>query len=255
MAHVCCDPNRWVLKQSDPVDQEIQTTLEQFQGVLQNWHESILQALGTLGIDLASQGAVEIALEQILDPVRERWSVVLQDAWSRSAEAGRSDAIQTFEWDISWEITDPATNQALQENGQRDAELTQQRMVGDISEAISNAYQEGLGIDEISETLREDVFEDMRSYESRRVARTTGISGANKGRISGFEDAGAAAKTWMARDDNDTRPEHIAADNQTVPLGESFDVGGESAEYPGDPTLSPHLRINCRCLVLPEFDT
>lgn len=253
MCQVCADPNRWILKQSDPVDQEIQTTLEQFRGVLQNWHESILQALGSLGIDLGSPGAVELALERLLDPYRQRWSVVLQNAWSRSAEAGRSDAIQTFELDISFEITDPLTEQALRENGQRDAELTQQRMVGDLSEAMSNAYQQGHGIPEISNTLQDEVFPDMRGYESRRLARTTGISGANKGRLSGFEDAGATEKTWMARDDAITRPAHVAADNQTVPLGEPFVVGGEEAQYPGDPSLSPWLRMNCRCIILPGF--
>lgn len=253
MCQVCADPNRWVLKQSDPVDEEIQTTIEEFAGVLQDWHESILQALGSLGIDLASEAAVELAIERQLDPYSNRWAVVLRDAWTRAAEAGRSAAIRQFELDISWEITDPQTEQALQENAQRDAELTQNRMVGDISSAISDAYQQGHGIDEISQTLQEDVFEDMRGYESRRLARTTGMSGANKGRLSGLRDAGFPSKTWMARDDPKTRPEHVEMDNVTVPIDESFTVGdGYTAQYPGDISLPPHLRIHCRCLILPD---
>jgi uncharacterized protein with gpF-like domain len=257
MCQLCRDPNRWLLKQQrDPqVEQVVQTTIQQFENVLQNWHDSILDALGTLGIDLASEGAVEVAVEQLLDPYRDRWAIVIKNAWKEGAEAGRSAAIQEFSLDISWDIVDPNTVDALEEHGEKAAEHTQSRMTGDLSEAISDAYQAGYGIDEIARLLRDDVFEDMQTWEARRVARTEGIAGANKGRLTGFKDAGASVKRWMARDDSDTRPSHNEADNQTVPLGESFTVGGESAAYPGDPTLSPGERINCRCLVLPEFDT
>lgn len=255
MCQICRDPNRWLLKQSDQTEQEMQTTMEEFAAVLQSWHSSIVEALGTLGIDLASEAAVQVAIEGLLDPYRERWAVVLEDAWTRGADAGRSAAVQEFSLDISWEITDPNTVDALEEHGQQAAEQTQERMTGDISEALVEGYQEGHGIDEISDTLQEDVFPDMQGYETRRVARTEGISSANRGRLSGFQDSSATAKTWMARDDDDTRDSHDEADNQTVPLGETFSVGGHDAMFPGDPSLPVGERANCRCLVLPEFDT
>lgn len=255
MAHACSDPNRWLLKQSDQTDEEIQTTIEEFSAVLQEWHSSIVEALGSLGIDLASEAAVRATVERQLDPYRERWAVVLEDAWTRGAEAGRSAAIQEFSLDISWEITDPNTVDALEEHGRQAAEQTQERMTGDISEALVEGYEDGHGIDEISDTLQEDVFPDMQGYETRRVARTEGISSANRGRLSGFRDSGATDKSWMARDDPKTRPSHNEADNQTVSLGESFVVGGHEAMFPGDPSLPISERANCRCLVLPEFDT
>lgn len=254
MCQLCADPNRWLLKQSDPVDEEIQTTIEEFAGVLQSWHTDIIAALGTLGIDFASEGAVQLAVERQLDPYSDRWVLVLQDAWERVAEAGRSVAIQEFDLDIDWQITDPATRDALDEHGQVAAEHTQTRMVGDVSAAITEAYDDGVGIDEIASRLQEDVFPDMRGHEARRVARTEGIGGANKGRLSGFEDAGAGGKDWMARDDSLTRQSHNQADNQTVGIDESFTVGGHDAQYPGDPSLPPEERIYCRCLVLPNFD-
>lgn len=251
------DPNRWLFKQErDPqVQTVIQTTIQEFAGVLQQWHDSILDALGVLGIDLASEGAVELAIERLLDPYRQRWAIVLRDAWTDSAEAGRSAAIQQFSLEIDFSITDPATIETLEEHGQVAADFTQSRMTGDISEAISEAYQDGLGIDEITETLQDDVFPDMKTWEARRVARTEGIAGANKGRLTGFEDAGASAKRWMARDDSATRDSHLTVDNQERSISESFVTGaGNEAMYPGAPSLPPSDRINCRCIVLPLFD-
>jgi uncharacterized protein with gpF-like domain len=252
----CAGPNHALLhKRADAVDQVIQRTLQEFSGILQQWHDSILDALGSLGIDLATEGAVELAIERQLDPYRQRWALVLKNAWKDGANAGRAVGIRQFSLDISFDIVDPNTVDALEEHGETAAEFTQSRMTGDLSKAISDAYQAGYGIDEITELLEEDVFPDMQTWEARRVARTEGMAGANKGRLTGFVDAGASDKTWMARDDEDTRESHNEADNQTVPIGEPFTVGGESAQYPGDPSLPPEERIHCRCLVLPEFDT
>lgn len=56
-------------------------------------------------------------------------------------------------------------------------------------------------------------------------------------------------RTWHATMDAHTRPEHAAADGQTVGLDEPFDVGGEQLMYPGSIEGSPSNTINCRCLL------
>lgn len=52
---------------------------------------------------------------------------------------------------------------------------------------------------------------------------------------------------WNAVGDERTRDDHLDADGQAVRAGDSFDVGGESLLYPGDPGGSDKNVDNCRC--------
>lgn len=58
-------------------------------------------------------------------------------------------------------------------------------------------------------------------------------------------------KAWQTVNDDRVRAEHLAAqDEAPVPINAPFEVGGFLADYPGDPSLPPDLRINCRCVVV-----
>ncbi len=69
-------------------------------------------------------------------------------------------------------------------------------------------------------------------------------NGASKAAAS---EAGIGFKTWLATLDDKTRVEHAEADGQTVPIDDTFLVGGEEADYPGDPALSDAMACSCRC--------
>jgi len=56
---------------------------------------------------------------------------------------------------------------------------------------------------------------------------------------------------WIATGDGRTRLDHLAAHGQIKKAGELFVVGGEYARFPGDPSLSPKQRCNCRCRSIP----
>ena len=59
---------------------------------------------------------------------------------------------------------------------------------------------------------------------------------------------GTVQRTWRTVGDAHVRPEHAAADGQTVGLKEPFSVGGESLDYPADYEHgSPGNVLNCRC--------
>lgn len=62
-------------------------------------------------------------------------------------------------------------------------------------------------------------------------------------------DGVSVERTWTATMDARTRPEHAAADGQTVDLHDTFNVGGESLLYPGDPNGSAGNTIGCRCQI------
>lgn len=58
---------------------------------------------------------------------------------------------------------------------------------------------------------------------------------------------GLLSKRWVAREDEATRPAHVRADGQTVPVYQPFLVDSVPMMAPGDPAAPPHLVINCRC--------
>jgi hypothetical protein len=80
------------------------------------------------------------------------------------------------------------------------------------------------------------------------VARTEVVSAANLASLATAQASGVVqTKTWLATNDDRTREAHADADGQTVPVDQAFTVGGESLQYPGDPSGSPENVINCRC--------
>ncbi|MGB3465028.1 MAG: phage minor head protein [Cyclobacteriaceae bacterium] len=62
-----------------------------------------------------------------------------------------------------------------------------------------------------------------------------------------------ATKTWIAIEDEKTRPAHAFANGQKVLINEYYFVGGEYLYYPGDMRGSPGNVINCRCSSLTLF--
>jgi hypothetical protein len=82
------------------------------------------------------------------------------------------------------------------------------------------------------------------------VANTELTAGVNGGLVAGMEAAGIAVKRWVSQRDGRVRPDHVATDGQTVPVGQDFNVGGWPASAPGDPRLPIGERANCRCSVV-----
>jgi 2'-5' RNA ligase len=80
------------------------------------------------------------------------------------------------------------------------------------------------------------------------IARTEVMSALNAGSLQQMLAIGLPArKTWLAADDERTRPDHNTADNQTVDLRDPFTVGGWPLQRPHDPAGPPEQTINCRC--------
>ena len=81
-----------------------------------------------------------------------------------------------------------------------------------------------------------------------RLARTEATTAHNRAALAG---AGAGErKRWVSRHDARTRPTHLAADGQTVPVEQTFLVGGYTLAYPGDPRGPMHETAGCRCVTV-----
>ena len=92
----------------------------------------------------------------------------------------------------------------------------------------------------------------MRRAE--RIARTelhTARSAAMDKAAGWLADTGATVrKVWISAADERVRPDHVAANGQTVGYDEPFIVGGEQLWFPGDrENGSPGQTIQCRCVV------
>jgi uncharacterized protein with gpF-like domain len=56
-------------------------------------------------------------------------------------------------------------------------------------------------------------------------------------------------KVWRGILDDRIRPNHLAANGQTVPLNQNFIVGGYLAQMPRDSRLPASESLRCRCYV------
>lgn len=116
-----------------------------------------------------------------------------------------------------------------------------------ITRTIKQAQKEGLSVPNTAKLLRERVAM-LSKNRAVVIARTELVSVSNLGSQMGAESTGLKLlKSWLATSDARTRHTHLQADGQTVPLKESYTVGGYPARYPGDPMLPAEEVVQCRC--------
>lgn len=127
-------------------------------------------------------------------------------------------------------------------------------VAGDISEGINR----GESIPEIRDRVETTLSTTATPRWQNRatvIARTETIGAMNGGKNDSFqavaEETGEEfEKLWLSTDDSRTRPAHVLADLQRVPVSQKFLVGGEDLSFPGDPLGRPDNIIQCRCTQL-----
>jgi uncharacterized protein with gpF-like domain len=114
-----------------------------------------------------------------------------------------------------------------------------------ILKIISKGVDEGWSIQRMVEEIEREDYLDGRV---RRILRTESNRAINYGNeLAADKFDYKTQKRWIAVHDSRTRHAHLNADNQTVNQDDSFSVGGEQMQFPGDPKGSPENTINCRC--------
>jgi uncharacterized protein with gpF-like domain len=118
-----------------------------------------------------------------------------------------------------------------------------------VVNAVAIGYREGLGQDGVARLILDRVA-DFSTYRGRMIARTETHGAANFGATEAARETGLPLrKEWIAAQDERTRESHADADGQIVGQNDSFDVGGSSLQYPGDPSGPAEEVINCRCAI------
>lgn len=135
---------------------------------------------------------------------------------------------------------------------------TPDEVYGLIAGQVAHGAAIGSSIDDITaevDTVLSATGTERWRNRAVTVARTETIGALNAGRHDAFAQVAAdldedLEQMWLSTIDARTRPAHAAADQQRVPIGQPFTVGGASLMFPGDPTGPAAQVINCRCTTL-----
>lgn len=126
-------------------------------------------------------------------------------------------------------------------------------MAEEVFDSLKAHLQAGLNdgdsIAQLSARVR-TLCNDMSKGRAKRIAMTETAAAYGTARQEGMRQAGVPWKRWLNSGGDNVREAHIEANNQTVPVTEPFEVGGEQLMHPGDPDGRPDNIINCHCVAV-----
>jgi HK97 family phage portal protein len=127
----------------------------------------------------------------------------------------------------------------------------------DLNSILEQAVIKGSSIPEIAKEIGA-LYDGYKGARSRVIARTEINAVVSEITYNNYESAQRdgiiKGYSWLSVGDERTRDTHSGAERQGVKkVGEKFNLGGELARYPGDPSLSAGERVNCRCTLVPEI--
>jgi|GEM_PF-2065453 len=153
--------------------------------------------------------------------------------------------------DYDFDMLDPVVVSWLKKHQYIFADQITQTTIIELQAELKAGFDAGETMHEIVDRVS-NVFEGtVRATGARAllIARTEIITASNFGKSYAYREMGIERKQWIASYGAMTppRPSHDRAHRQIIAQDEQFVVGSETAEYPGDPSLSPAERCHCRC--------
>lgn len=199
-------------------------------------------------------------LEKIRAPAAETMAEAAGDAAERGAREAFEEAVNHGAL-VSFHQLDDRTYREIKNKSFAASETTMQRLIGGVQENLAESYAQGLGIDDAADRLN-GVFNNMRSYELERIARTEINSAQNVARDSEIKAMGIEYEQWWGADDERTRAfdDGAEADHTTGPPGMHGQISAtgqyfsNALQFPGDRERGEQTIaewINCRCRVVP----
>jgi hypothetical protein len=241
---------------SPEVEEAFNWLLEEYRGSLGPVEDDIeAWVAGADEDDLASLDSIRVELEDRVGEYTADFETVFSDGGERGAKAGRELAERRHSLGISYDVVPDRTLDVIDDWVDEAAGSTLETITEDTTRWLRSAHEEGLSIDDIVDELGGYYDDHLDDAVARRAARTATVSTSNTGSHSAHEDAdGVIGERWVANLDGRQRESHGGADGQVVTVDGTFDVGGHSARYPGDPSLPVGELANCRCSVVPVFE-
>lgn len=148
----------------------------------------------------------------------------------------------------------PAAQAALKKLSLSHAVETLKATTADLQRIIDQALEEGRSNGELATAISRKYGKEYKGYRALRIARTETTGAVNAGTLQVFKAEDIEFKVWVATMDDRTRDTHMEAADETernpVRIEDNFNVGGYSAAEPGDASLPPEERVNCRCTMV-----
>lgn len=123
-------------------------------------------------------------------------------------------------------------------------------VIGTTKEELQSILEQGLveelSVQQVAKNIN-DYFKLQSRNRSLVIARTELTDTINDGTLHTLQREGHSHKEWITNLDGRERETHAAANGQVVGIHESFIIGGSPARHPGDDSLPPGERIQCRC--------
>ncbi len=145
----------------------------------------------------------------------------------------------------------PPMSQYLQEQAMKSSLIINET----TEQQLRDTLMKGVDLGETPTELRErvsHVFDDVGNSRAMNIARTEVTTSSNWSAEQYYRDSGVViGSEWLTAIDGRERESHAAVNGIRIPLGETFNVGGHSARYPGDTNLPVEERANCRCTKVP----
>ena len=125
----------------------------------------------------------------------------------------------------------------------------------EIMQSIEQGLQQGESRKELMSRISA-AFDEIGRSRAETIANTETAAAFNYARDKAMREAGVTHKKWLHSQSpliKEPRPTHLAADGQTRPIDEPFDVGGVQFMRPADDSLGagPEDIINCHCVAIP----
>lgn len=137
----------------------------------------------------------------------------------------------------------PKAEQDLLNRTFKSSEKTLSRVDDQLNKIITDGYRGGKGINDIANQVTKR-FDQLSSWEAKRIARTEVNTSHNKATVDTYQDFGVEYTQWIAASDDRTRDSHVEVDGEIIPMGGKYSNG---LGYPGDMSGPIEEWINCRC--------
>jgi HK97 family phage portal protein len=183
-----------------------------------------------------------------LQQEKERFRATFQPLLLAALEAVGQEEMDGLGIEMAFDVDRPEVRGEMAAILGKFAEETNNTTFNELTDLFTEAEAQGETIPDMMERLSA-YFEGRKSdYQTERIARTTMTAANSAGDEAAWSQSGVVkGSRWLTNIDGRERDAHREAHNQTVGLGQMFEVGGEMLAFPGDPAGSPGNIINCRC--------
>ncbi len=169
---------------------------------------------------------------------------------------GAKEGFNLIGMDDEIDVSNPKVQQFLKKNTFKFSDEITDETNTKLGKTLADGIEKGESIPELKKRVGE-LFDDMKSYRSERIARSEVIKATNWGTEEAYRESGVVdGKIWLTAFDERTCPYCSDLDGKTVDLGENFadkgdEVSGYKVEY--DNVGVPPLHPNCRCTIIPQI--